>query len=606
MDTWTDLSMPNSAETSTSGSLALSVLQAVFSLTAGAMFAHLFSHLMDERKPPCDDLSNPKKHYVQQDADTSSINTALGHLRNHKSCMNSSMASQSRFKRTTREGPHLRAKAALQGFVVHGSCRDISEIYSLSKTVQTAAGSKGVGDGRCKLIAALSQLELLGYPFNMPPKRALCTKQPQVQAFDRQQREHVFSCVQALITFAIPGAVAVPVGSFAWGIDVDTSDLDVLVFAHSNVFTSQNCVLQHIANTLIWLQKRGEAPAGTCMLSATVSHHQNSCVPVLNLTVPLVGSVIHVDICAAGHQNQLGSIRDAVLFRHAMLVKPHLRPVLQLLKRWLHRCAMPTSRQGGYPQVFWMRLAAQAYQLSTTPGTIEFAHMAASLSDDSSNIASEIKTWRTLQTICLQWSHGLPTTADSLRLDGEEAAVPNGLGTCVSDATTLLCICKLRSFAAGTVFDLSTPCAMHDHLCPAESGFWAAFLISSNDEAQARDGLPKQKVIAAYIQQASGPKAAVRYCACHSCSWNVLQGGAVAYVSRRDRSWQFVMSEQVSLQKSGKVEQVPSFETASFSSQLVLGAFDFVCMLDGDPRESCAAGQAVVNLQSLLAELSVS
>jgi len=591
----------------------LSLLQAVVSVTAGAMFAYFCSHLGEERKPPCEDDSNRERHDVQHVADISSIHSALNQLRNRECSMNSTMASQSRLKRTTlsqfREGPQLRAKAELESFVFRGSCQDISEIHSLSKTVRTSclAGSKVVADRRCKLLSALSELELLGYPFNMPSKFTWeSTKRIEVQAPDRQQREHAYSCVRSLITVAIPGAVVVPVGSFSWGIDVDTSDLDVLVFAQSEIFTSQNAVLQHIANTVIWLQKQGEAPAGTCMLSATVSHHQNSCVPVLDLAIPLDGFVLHVDICAAGHMNQLGSIRDAVVFRHAMLVKPHLRQVLQLLKRWLHRCAMPTSRQGGYPQVFWMRLAARAYQLSTTPGTVGFAQMTASLSEHSSNMGLEAKTRRTLETMCWKWSHGLPTAADSLRLDGEEGTVTKGLGASISDATTLLCISKLRSLAAGNGFDLSTPpCATHDHLCPAEPGFWGVFLISCNDGVQARDVLPKREVIAAYIQQAFGPKAAVRYCACHSCSWNVRQEGAAAYVSRRDRSWQFVVSEQTSLQKSGNAEQATSREEFSLSSQLVLGASDFLCTLDGDPRESRAAHQLVVNLQSLLAELSV-
>jgi len=147
-----------------------------------------------------------------------------------------------------------------------------------------------------------------------------------------------------------------PVGSFAWGADAEGSDLDVVISLPGD-WMDPDEVLDTLAQALAALQA-GRAPDGL-QAAEPVIRGRATGVPVMSLRAEVDGEPLSADLCVA---SQLGSVRDAVLFRYMSALNPRLPMVLRLLKRWLRRRAMPTSSEGGYPQVFWMRLAARTYQ----------------------------------------------------------------------------------------------------------------------------------------------------------------------------------------------------------------------------------------------------
>ena len=61
--------------------------------------------------------------------------------------------------------------------------------------------------------------------------------------------------------------------------------------------------------------------------------------------------------------NQLSSVRDLLLFRYALRTAPKELPAtLRLLKMWLKARKMPGTKQGGFPNVVWLRMAVRFYQ----------------------------------------------------------------------------------------------------------------------------------------------------------------------------------------------------------------------------------------------------
>jgi hypothetical protein len=161
---------------------------------------------------------------------------------------------------------------------------------------------------------ALRSLGDLGYPFEVPPSLGACDQDEVASTSGcRPERVLLLQSVRELAASAVPGAEALPVGSFAWGVDTDGSDLDVVVVPpvtqNGSGDTSGHAILDSLLATLEKLQKSGTAPNG--LQEAEWAHYDQTSVPVVTLRAQVNGQLLGVDICAFG---QLGSIRDAMLF----------------------------------------------------------------------------------------------------------------------------------------------------------------------------------------------------------------------------------------------------------------------------------------------------
>jgi len=173
----------------------------------------------------------------------------------------------------------------------------------------------------------------------------------------------------------------------------------------------------------------------------------------------------------------------------------------------------------------------------------------------------------------------------------------------------------------------------HRHLCPAEAGFWGAFLVPGLG-AEHSDGLEGSdaRLVAAFVWHAEGPTEAIRYCVCAACcpstgpprgatsahvdagaatrpagsSGHGRDSGAEAYVSRRDPDWLFwatcveavlANDKPISLGTAAAapaaglaVELAPTTSGLSLQqNSLVLAPPHFVARLPGDPRQGGAA-----------------
>ena len=79
-------------------------------------------------------------------------------------------------------------------------------------------------------------------------------------------------------------------------------------------------------------------------------------------SVPLLSfrmSQLAVDVT----MNQMSSVRDVLLFRYALRsAGPELAATLRLLKMWIKARRMPGTKQGGFPNLVWLRMAVRFYQ----------------------------------------------------------------------------------------------------------------------------------------------------------------------------------------------------------------------------------------------------
>mmetsp|Transcript_75954 Transcript_75954/g.217519 ORF Transcript_75954/g.217519 Transcript_75954/m.217519 type:complete len:827 (-) Transcript_75954:88-2568(-) len=505
------------------------------------------------------------------------------------------------------------------------------------------------------LEAALGALGSLGYPFH----RSVTPLGEQPGIGGRPGRFALLAALRVLVSQRLlPGTKVLPVGSFAWGVDTLGSDLDVVLVAPgggevepealyllADIFVSSAAAS---APDSAW----APPPVPQLLQSATaVLRGRGSGYPVLTIRAVVDGEPLSADVCCAG---QLGSIRDAVLFRHMIAQAPELATGLRLLKRWLRARAIPTSCEGGYPQVFWMRLAARTFQQARSArasgntscggdvaGSIQVAHEAIQASAhgaseeeaqwgrslggcDTGRAESEELICRRLRSFCKSWSVSLPAWGDVLNLTGEDP-VPalKRLAMGVYGATTLLCLMELRYMAKEGEPEMQ-PLSTHQHMCPAAPGFWAAFLIPTRSEAEgaARPAGNDAEVVAAYVWKCSGPLESVRQCVCNLCceprASSVAPAGAEvaklgedggqAFLSRRETDW--LLWARISrraasaraLGHGGDAGRGVSGADGRWEQPMGLSPPHFVTLLPGDPASSLVAATALRRLQDLLAE----
>jgi len=455
--------------------------------------------------------------------------------------------------------------------------------------------------------SALRSLRSLGYPFEVSQ---IASEETALQGLDRTghaSRASLLESIRELATVAAPGSEVLPVGSFAWDIDTEGSDLDVVI----NLPSSQGGIenehesLDLVLAALKRLQKEGRAPQGLEAAEIDI-YGAGTGMPVLAIRVPQDGAEpLSVDMCTVGN---MGSVRDALLFRHMFLLMPQLQIVLQLLKRWLRLRAIPTSSEGGYPQVFWMRLAARTFQMSSSstrslPPSPQDADASESRGDDAD--ARE-----QLRGFCAQWSQSLPTWGAMLNLVGEEPCpylkrLPAG----VYGAGALICLRELDILGRTTCPEELPRADPRQHLCPANAGFWAAFLIpggdvgfsSASSSSSSPSGSPRSSapasLVAGWVRECVGQREQMR------CGYYVDAGrdgcpeGSVAhcheFISRRDSDW-VMLVDVVSKDESS------CLDCSTARKNMALYPQHFVCILDGNPSTSVSAEKTIGRLQELL------
>jgi len=516
----------------------------------------------------------------------------------------------------------------LQRFIFGGQLSTFDDLETLGAAVQRVFQEEArlaietpPPSMSAKQAEALAALRELGYPFEVPAARENSTVSHSARG-GRGERIELLASVRELANAAMPGTEVLPVGSFAWGVDTDGSDLDVVVLPpalpqhlEGHPEHTGQAILDLILSTLKRLQAEGSAPHG--LQDAEWAHYGQTSVPVLTLRAEVNGQLMGIDICAFG---QLGSVRDAILFRHALAVNPDLCTVLQLLKRWLRARAMPSCREGGFPQIFWMRLAARNYQQirnagsNTTDIAQDEASMTASTSEEE---AREDEARQHLRRLCVRWSIALPAWGEPLNLQGEDpCGAAKRLATGVFGATALLCIRELRSLAAAPRIEDLSSVAPQKHLVPVRAGFWAAFLLP-RPEADGAKGLPAE-VVAAWIGHSWGEAESVRHSAFIKeglgCNAMLQPPGCPAaladarlacehrYVSRRDTEWVLWAETANEAAIASDAEENPVSSSAAVHRHLALAPPHFVCLLEGDPAHSQEAKEELLQLQAIVAE----
>jgi hypothetical protein len=225
-----------------------------------------------------------------------------------------------------------------------------------------------------------------------------------------------------------------------------------------------------------------------------------------------------------------------------------------------------------------------------------------------------------LRGLCARWSLALPAWGEPLNLQGEDpCGAAKRLATGVFGATALLCMRELRSMAAEPHMEDLPPVSPHNHLVPAEAGFWAIFLTPRPDA----DGARGAQLVAAYVDQCIGDAESIRHSAfvkdgpgCNAMLQPAGDRSRVAadvcldcehrYVSRRDTDW-------VMLARLAREADVPEADTESESSSSTTPAFQrlalfpphFVCLLQDDPSHSQEAHATLLRLRALFAEAPV-
>eukprot|EP00441_Pelagodinium_beii_P036160 CAMPEP_0197635512 /NCGR_PEP_ID=MMETSP1338-20131121/11306_1 /TAXON_ID=43686 ORGANISM="Pelagodinium beii, Strain RCC1491" /NCGR_SAMPLE_ID=MMETSP1338 /ASSEMBLY_ACC=CAM_ASM_000754 /LENGTH=702 /DNA_ID=CAMNT_0043207579 /DNA_START=20 /DNA_END=2128 /DNA_ORIENTATION=- len=459
--------------------------------------------------------------------------------------------------------------------------------------------------------AALSGLSRLGYPFKV-------SDVPESHySGDKDGHAHRSGLLESIRAVAseMPGSDVFPVGSFAWDIDTEGSDLDAVITKPSASETELES-LDMFLKALRRLQLEGRAPAALQSADVTI-YGQGTGMPVLAIRIPQLGTEpLSIDICTVG---QLSSIRDALLFRHMFVLMPQLPEVLQLLKRWLRLRAVPTSCEGGYPQIFWMRLAARTFQTVSTGHSKKAEAVAEGSDTGGAGIASQDNEVREqLRSFCSQWSRSLPVWGECLNLVGEEASPHlKRLASGVYGATALLCLRELRSLAETASPEELPRVEPRNHLCPAKAGFWAAFYVPGEKgdlEGQSRTSSPQGSprsapgnLVAGWVSSCSGQPENVRlgfYARAQDSSGCVSKSGCAEgiamerceFISRKDCDC--VMVVEVASKESDPAE-------ASRPRRMALFPQHFVCLLDGDPSKCPSAEQSLRELQDLLASPSV-
>ncbi|CAL1127081.1 unnamed protein product [Cladocopium goreaui] len=148
-------------------------------------------------------------------------------------------------------------------------------------------------------------------------------------------------------------------GSMGLGADVGGSDLDLVLCCEIEV--DPRMALPALRDAL---QEAGEA-SDLLLLDQVL-------VPLLSFRL----GGLSVDIT----MNQMSSIRDIILFRYALRTAgPELSATLRLLKMWIKARRIPGNKQGGFPNVVWLRMAVRFYQageqdLGESDGSFHWAY----------------------------------------------------------------------------------------------------------------------------------------------------------------------------------------------------------------------------------------
>lgn len=491
----------------------------------------------------------------------------------------------------------------LQRFCFGAQLATFSSLGELKQAVEDAFSNEerlaanAPGNLFGALRSSLLGLKHLGYPFKAPVTSDGSDGTDDEEGDDcvavGKGRAGLLKSVKALAGFTRPGCQVLPVGSFAWGIDIEGSDLDVVVATGKS--ESDSDVLTAICHKLQKLQAKGKAPRGLEAAHCVV-YGVGTSMPVLAIRTFQDGEPLDVDMCTVGN---LSSVRDAILFRHYFELLPRLPEVLQLLKRWLRLRALPTSSEGGYPQIFWMRLAARTFQTVGGPGE-------ASAEQARDDVDLEVR--QLLRGFCAQWSQSLPSWGSLMNLVGEEPSpflkrLPAG----VYGATALLFLRELTILSKTPTPEDLPRLPPQTHLCPAKAGFWAAFLIPALSDEAAEEPSGHSPVsgssallVSGRVTACVGQQETIRYCYARpeEASGQPRPGGDAQsagvqryeFISRKDSDW--VMLVDVNWKEACDVGE-------RRCKSMALLPQHFVCTLDGDPTISTTAAKSMRELQDL-------
>lgn len=352
-----------------------------------------------------------------------------------------------------------------------------------------------------------------------------------------------------------PDTQALPVGSCAWGLDSEGSDFDIVLSVKDGTpVQALACVQQKLQK----LVEQNLAPPG--LQGAEAVLYDKAAVPVLTLSLPTHNGTSEshfVDVCV----NQLSSIRDTIIFRHLLVGDPEMKKVLMLLKRFLRTRAIPSGREGGYPSLFWMRLAAQTYQDEAKRGK-------------SKALNRDIQKGR-LRIFFERAASRLPAFGEPIHLAGEVATCQavRRLGAGVFAPTSLLCAAEMWQAAIAPWVLVFTPAPLHRNLCPAEPGFWGVFLCPPI--MYTMQGCPR--LVLLRVDSCFGAKACLRSCRCSACVGSASLSGAapVLHVSRRESDWIYIGGElAVDFNEGTGIVDVHEAD-----ARLAVGPQHFVCSL---------------------------
>lgn len=293
-------------------------------------------------------------------------------------------------------------------------------------------------------------------------------------------------------------------GSMGLGADVGGSDLDLVLCCEIEV--DPRVALPALRDAL---QEAGEA-SDLLLLDQVL-------VPLLSFRF----GGLSVDIT----MNQMSSIRDIVLFRYALRTAgPELSATLRLLKMWIKARRIPGNKQGGFPNVVWLRMAVRFYQ--EAKGTVK-------------------RVARDWLRRFMAWAwQGLPTGGSPLTLHGEQEYYSGRLAAGVPSATLLLFVTEMVMFlekapapsSFGEDFD---ELPAHSHLCVAGlwQNSWALFFIGGNSESS-----KAEVVLCRVLGVMGGREAELRPCDCEECMAKGTE--AVQFISRRSPDWLILASRQ--------------------------------------------------------------
>lgn len=374
----------------------------------------------------------------------------------------------------------------------------------------------------------------------------------------------VGSAVRASEALGLKCHLAV-VGSMGLGVDVDGSDLDLVLCAP--VEMEPLATLQALQVAVV---SAGEATNILLVAQAAT--------PVLSFR--LHGMSIDVVV------NQMGSVRDTLLFRYALRSSgPELAATLRLLKLWLKQRQIPSTKQGGFPALVWVRMAVRFYQEQSSQSGRRVA-----------------KDW--LRRFLIWTGQGLPTGGAPLTIHGEQAeSGSDRLAAGLSAATLLMLMCEVYSILEipPTSCDVASSdfpaTAAHLHLC--RIGRW--------DDALAlfymQVGGSRPEVVLCRVQVVfGGPQTDIRYCTCKICT--ALGACPTEFVSRRSQDWLIfatrvdpqrfrvqVALQGVGVQKKRPVEDQEDQEILVFHPRQLISQL----ALDTDPIKELARAQRIAD-----------